>query len=289
MAGTSDAGAAFAEGMGRRLDEGEAEAVRSWLARAPAGCPAARVALAEFAAHTGAKLAGAGEDLAHALGTLRPGDLYLAFAIARQDPGAIAELERRLGEVDVVLRAANLGELTDEIRQHMRVSLVLPRAAGPPVILDYAGRGDLGAWLRTIAACGRRGSSPSARVATPRTTRMPCFAPPRARRRRGIDRGLRSRATRPSSSRRSTTPWRRWRRASGRCSGRRSSTACQSINWVPGCTGVPPATAARWLAVARADLLEQTVKRLQARLGVGRADLDSLWRLVRSRLDISQL
>ncbi len=47
------------------------------------------------------------------------------------------------------------------------------------------------------------------------------------------------------------------------------------------------ATAARWLQSIRDALLERTRVELQARLGAGAADVDSVIRLVASRLDVS--
>jgi RNA polymerase sigma-70 factor (ECF subfamily) len=46
-------------------------------------------------------------------------------------------------------------------------------------------------------------------------------------------------------------------------------------------------TAARWIAEAQRRLLEETRRRLMARLGISRAECDSLVRVVRSRLHVT--
>jgi RNA polymerase sigma-70 factor (ECF subfamily) len=51
--------------------------------------------------------------------------------------------------------------------------------------------------------------------------------------------------------------------------------------------GVHRATAARWVTAARERLATETRRLMMARLGVGRADLQSIMRLIQSQLDIS--
>jgi RNA polymerase sigma-70 factor (ECF subfamily) len=51
--------------------------------------------------------------------------------------------------------------------------------------------------------------------------------------------------------------------------------------------GVHRATAARWIAKIREDLLARTREAFSARAKVGRAEFESLLRLARSQLDVS--
>lgn len=76
-------------------------------------------------------------------------DFCLAFACARSDPQAMAELESRfMPSVQSSLRRYPAA-FVEELKQALRERLFL----GPsPKIRAYAGRGPLGAWLRTVAA-----------------------------------------------------------------------------------------------------------------------------------------
>lgn len=80
----------------------------------------------------------------------RAADLYIACACSRGDARAIAALEaRHFGEIDRTLIRRRLPAASiAEVKQILREKLFVTR---PPRILDYAGRGDLGAWLRVTA------------------------------------------------------------------------------------------------------------------------------------------
>src|SRR5882757_6076990 len=81
---------------------------------------------------------------------LREGDLYLAFALAIGDGAALRAFEDTLvPQIDIALRRLRLaGGTADEVKQALRVELL----AGPDAkIGDYAGRGELAAWLRISA------------------------------------------------------------------------------------------------------------------------------------------
>src|SRR4029078_12669779 len=85
-----------------------------------------------------------------ALRTLRVADLYLAFASASGDEQAVAELARSVGALATDLRPnfTHLPETWDDITQRFLRAMVVPSEERPPKILDYAGTGDLRAWLR---------------------------------------------------------------------------------------------------------------------------------------------
>ena len=98
-------------------------------------------------------------DLAEAaLEGLRPADLYLACACARQIPAAIAVFDRDyMREVDIALARMRIGppRLAD-VKQLVRQRLFVgggnsgaPTSAGK--ITEYGGRGDLRRWVRSVA------------------------------------------------------------------------------------------------------------------------------------------
>jgi RNA polymerase sigma-70 factor (ECF subfamily) len=80
-------------------------------------------------------------------------DLVLAYACAQRNEKAIEAFERRyFGEVDAVLARVRDPSLNaDDVRQMLREKLFVGSAGAKPKILDYAGRGALGAWFRVTA------------------------------------------------------------------------------------------------------------------------------------------
>ncbi|TMQ20618.1 MAG: hypothetical protein E6J91_03605 [Deltaproteobacteria bacterium] len=93
-----------------------------------------------------------------ALDGLRPADLYLACACARQLPEAIAAFDRDyMREVDIALARMRIGppRLSD-VKQLVRQRLFVGggpagQPAGPGKIVEYGGRGDLRRWVRSVA------------------------------------------------------------------------------------------------------------------------------------------
>ena len=98
-------------------------------------------------------------DLAEAaLDGLRPADVYLACACARQVPGAINAFDRDyMREVDIALSRMRIGPpRLNDIKQLVRQRLFVgggtagaPTSAGK--IAEYGGRGDLRRWVRSVA------------------------------------------------------------------------------------------------------------------------------------------
>jgi len=93
-----------------------------------------------------------------ALDGLRPADLYLACACARGLPGAVAAFDREyMREVDIALSrmritGARLADVKQLVRQRLFVgggTAGAPTSAGK--ISEYAGRGDLRRWVRSVA------------------------------------------------------------------------------------------------------------------------------------------
>jgi RNA polymerase sigma-70 factor (ECF subfamily) len=95
-----------------------------------------------------------GTDAADALEGLRTSDLYLAYACAGGDNGAIAVFEERYAPVvDAVLGRMRLPSAArDEARQLLRHRLFVGDAEARAKIHEYGGRGELASWVRAVAA-----------------------------------------------------------------------------------------------------------------------------------------
>lgn len=91
------------------------------------------------------------------LESLKGGDLWLAFHAGRALPQAVAALEAScFADLVTLLRArrADAAE-AEEAVQRLRHRLLVPAAPGEsPRILTYAGRGELRAWVRVAAVRG---------------------------------------------------------------------------------------------------------------------------------------
>lgn len=125
-----------------------AEAVVAIRGRLPAA-----PGLAEFLGGLAARVEDHPEGLLRGLERLHVADLFVAARAAAGDAAAIAWFER---ECVAPLGAAVGGvdpspAFVDEIRQRVRARLLVAEGGRPPRILDYAGRGELGAWVRVIA------------------------------------------------------------------------------------------------------------------------------------------
>jgi RNA polymerase sigma-70 factor (ECF subfamily) len=127
----------------------EAADVAGLIERARAAYPQFAVDRDAFAGHL--------EACAKAIGggaKLNAEDLYLAFASAQGDRGALAIVEQRyLARVaGFIAHLRKEPSFVDEVRQHLRERMLIGGASGrTPKILDYSGRGPLGAWMRVSA------------------------------------------------------------------------------------------------------------------------------------------
>jgi RNA polymerase sigma-70 factor, ECF subfamily len=99
-------------------------------------------------------------DAEEALDGLRPADLYLACACATGDAAAIGAFDRQyMREVDIALArmripAARASDVKQLVRQRLFVTDAPITIAGVSLhgkIAEYAGRGDLRRWVRSVA------------------------------------------------------------------------------------------------------------------------------------------
>ncbi len=252
---------------------------------ATAAWPGVRVPIEEFIRYLGRRLR---TDLPplDALSHLHTSDLYLACACSRGDAQAIAAFETRyLTMVDRALAALNVcADAVAEIKQQIRRTLLVADP-GPPKITDFAGRGDLRGWLRVMAV---RDALTMVR---------------RARREQPADDDLLDRAWTPQASPELESLKNLYRDEFKSAVGEaiRSLTMRErtllrqqfidglTIDQLAAIYRVHRATAARWVERARHQVLTTTRAALMKRLTVQPSELDSVMRLINSRLDMSVL
>jgi RNA polymerase sigma-70 factor (ECF subfamily) len=105
-----------------------------------------------FGAHLGERLVREKDPL-EALNEIYGDDLYLACAVLGGIPQAIEWFERRLlARVNLfVSHVDSSTEFVDEVKQEMRIKLLLARPETSPKLAFYSGRGALEQWMRAVA------------------------------------------------------------------------------------------------------------------------------------------
>ena len=224
-------------------------------------------------------------DVVEVLGRLRLPDLALAWACSRSDARALSALEPVLA-AEVAHAAARLGApaaAADEALQIVRTILRVAEGERTPAIASYAGRGDLRAWVRVVAIRELvRVQKAVRRDATFEDDALYDFLSPaeapelehlRALYRPDLQAALRDAILALPSKERLLL--------------RQQCLDGLSIDDLGALHGVHRATTARWLARIRETLLRQTKKGLMKRLGISLAEVDSILRILQSRLDLS--
>jgi RNA polymerase sigma-70 factor (ECF subfamily) len=212
-------------------------------------------------------------------------DLYLACAASAGVPAAHRAVEERLVPVARAALSRIVGPAgVDDALQLLREKLFLAAGDAPPRIAEYRGKGSLGAWLRVVAA---RTALSLRRDAARRDGRrdddfliaeLPADGHPE------LDH-LRERY-RPAFRAAVVA-------ALGALSVRERTLLRLhvldglTVDEIGAIYGVHRATAARWIARARASLFDDTRRRLEDELGLATAELESLVRLVQSQIDLS--
>jgi RNA polymerase sigma-70 factor (ECF subfamily) len=220
---------------------------------------------------------------APALDALHAPDLFLACACAHGEPNAVAIFERQfISTLDAPLRSTGLdAHAVDDVRQRVR-ELLLVGSEGLPGIVTYRGRGQLRSWLRAVAVRqammhfrGRR-ETPADDSALEGMT--------------GIDADAQ------------LAPWKQQYAAAFREAFEDAVKALSdeermllkqhhldqlTVDELATLNKVHRATAARWVAAARASLLAGVRERMIAKLSISGGELDSALRLARSQLDVS--
>jgi len=219
-----------------------------------------------------------------ALEGLRVPELRLTFACAQGDARAVAVFEQRYV---VALVGERLGRVrlaaheVEEVRQKLREDLLVDRGSGPR-ILQYTGRGDLAGFVRVSAIrialklvqkrerAGTHADDELDRITTERDPELAFVKD----------------AYRPAFSA-------AFREAVEHLEGRERLLLRQqlvdglSIDALGTLYGVHRSTVARWLVTAREHLLQGTREAFAAKLAVPAQELESLFGVLHSRLDLS--
>lgn len=214
-----------------------------------------------------------------ALADVHVPDLLLAWATLRGVPAATEAFERLLGRAvaAAVGRTPGAAALGDEVAQRLRVRLL---CGAPPQLERYAGRGRLEGFLRTSAArdalkLARRPPSSDGDALDlladaaddPELGHMKRLY--RAELRAAFGEALRSLDTRQ------------------RALLKLALVDGRTVDDVGAIYRVHRATAARWIAAARAELRARTQQALGERLRVDGPDAASIVRLVQSQLEVT--
>jgi len=225
------------------------------------------------------------DDAETRLEDLHDADLYLAIALADGDKAALRVFEDKLvPQIDVALRRMRLaGGTADEVKQALRFELLVAKDGSPAKIGDYAGRGELAAWVRISATRKalkliRRGDREET-LDEILLDHWPASTPdPRQKHLRSQYTDQLKRAIRESFAALEVRQ---------RNLLRQHILDELTIDDLARIYRVHRATCARWLADARADLSRGTRKRLVSGLGMGSDELESLLRFLDSDIELS--
>lgn len=261
-----------------------------WTARldglvrsARAAWPGVEISPDAFARHL-ARHTPADLPIERALEGMHTDDLYLACACALGDSNALLAFEQHcLQTVAAAIsgfRASS--DLIDEVKQRVR-DRTLVSADGAPKIASFSGRGDLRSWVRVMAVREAidlmRRSNREAPLEDDSllhalvTPGDPALEHVKTRYREEFQQAF-SAALRGLSARDQTLL-------------RQTVIDGITIDRLAALHHVHRATAARWVDNARRALRTATRERLAARLRVTGSELDSILRLIRSRLDVT--
>jgi RNA polymerase sigma-70 factor, ECF subfamily len=223
-------------------------------------------------------------DTASPLGAVLASDHYLAFACGNGDPAAVAACDALLvREAGFAAEGTRMHvSVRDEAIQIAREHLFAPRADKPPAIKNYSGRGPLRAWLRVIVsrelvriAKTQQRSAPLEErlIASPVVAEDPVLEELKVKYRAQLADAFRTALG-------TLTP-------RDRTLLRYQLIDNLTIDDIGALYKVHRATAARWLAKIREDLVEQSRATMAEALGVDTAEAASIVRLVQSQLDVS--
>ncbi len=252
------------------------------LARASARWPELRLEPTRFFSFVMDRAAAEPDAIAF-LGRAHLEDLALAYACAQGQASAISHFERDfLSEVATYLARRNPREgLAEEVRQHLRIKLLMPRRDALPGIAAYTGRGPLGAWLR---------------IASIRAARDLSRAPPAERARAPLE-TMRAEARSPEGDYVTRHVSHEFRGAlesalAGLPPRERSLLRLYFLDGlnsdaIAAMYRVDGSTVRRWLREVRRDLRRRTHELLVRRLAIRDSEVSSLMRDVDSQIDVS--
>jgi RNA polymerase sigma-70 factor (ECF subfamily) len=244
--------------------------------------PGVTATLAQFRAHLAAHRT---DELAETdqLATWCLDDIYLVAACLAGDPAAVRAIE---DEVIPIIDLALIGwdrTVIDETRQQLRAQLIVDHAGRGPLLAQYGGRGALRRWIRVVAAreAGKIRARETAALTVDDDALFDAVAP-------SSDPALGAVKNEAAAA---------FRAAFVATLGeldRRERTVLRlhvldglAIDEIAPMYEVHRATVARWIAAARHTVLERTRRRLMHDLRLDAAEVDSLIRLVQSRIELA--
>jgi len=225
-----------------------------------------------------------GNDLVAALAAAPAADLVLAAACVAQEPTAHAAFDAVLTEVDAAGSSTGAEkDQIEEVKQLLRVQLLVSKDGKPPGIAGYRGRGPLRGWVRITATRELIRHKKKRKREVSFSQSLEKYLS-----RSGIDPALEQLKTEYrtefalalNEAIADLTP-------EDRTLLRQAIVDEMSIDAIGAAFGVHRATAARWLTRAKGALVSATHKRLAARLELPVEQIESVIRLVQSRLDAS--
>lgn len=225
-----------------------------------------------------------GDDLAVALTAAPAADLAIAAACASQDSSAHGAFDAVLTEVDAAGVSTNATkDVVTEVKQVLRLQLLVPKEGKPPGIVGYRGKGPLRGWVRITATRELIRHKKKRQREAPLSDRTldhlltsgidPALAALKAEYRAEFAVALREAIEDLTAEDRTLL--------------RQQIVDGLSIDAIGAAFGVHRATAARWLNRARGALVAATHRRLAARLKLPIEQIESVIRLVSSQLDAS--
>jgi RNA polymerase sigma-70 factor (ECF subfamily) len=225
----------------------------------------------------------AGGELEQALSAALAADLALAGACVAGEPSAHAAFDAVLTEVDAAGAAVGATrDLVEEVKQLLRVQLLVPKDGKPAGIGGYRGKGPLRGWVRITATRElirhKKKQARHAEVDRSLDRMIASDIDPQLEALKTEYRAEFAAALREAIA--VLTP-------EDRTLLRQQIVDDMSIDEVGVAFGVHRATAARWLNRARAALVAATHQRLANRLDLPVEQIESVIRLVQSKLDAS--
>ncbi|HEU4534192.1 MAG TPA: sigma factor-like helix-turn-helix DNA-binding protein [Polyangiaceae bacterium] len=268
--------------------EGLERSLEALWAAARAAWPGLATPWEAFAPYLARRLPEAA-SLDEALAQVRVADLYLACACAREEPRALAAFGELAGaDVAAVARRFDAsGGAGDELWQTVQAALFVAAAGEGKKIERYGGRGSLRAWVSVVAA--REALRLGRRLASERPVEEAAMTALADERAGGSDDGeldyLKGVYRAPVR--------RAFEESLAALSGRERSLL--RYRYVEGLSSeelaltykVHRVTVNRWLEAARHRLWADMRTRLRQSLRVGLDEVDSVLRLVQSRLELS--
>ena len=229
-----------------------------------------------------AALVGGAPDIAAALGQLAIGDVYLTVACAEAIAGALAFLDRDYLSAarPTLSRMGPTASAIDETLQVMRDELLARRTGVAPRILHYGGRGHLHGWLRSVAA--RTGLRDRRRADRHAELDEDHHARPA-----GDLELAYMKKTYGEVFRRAFAAALAALSADDRLLLKQRFRHQLTVEDLGALHSVHAGTISRWVAAARDRLVKATRTAMMRELGVGRADVSSILRLIDSELDIT--